>query len=249
MSPVSDDRHDGSPNIRAVILDYGQVLVRCPTVPEFRRMAEMFHVSFESFYELWEASRDVYDRGDLTAEEYWLQLAEQTKTTLAPGQIEMLRQVEIEIWAHTDPGMLDWLSRLHTAGIKTALLSNMPLDLMAYVLANFQWMENFAFKTFSAEVRLIKPDRAIYEHTLRGLGVAAAETLFVDDRETNIKAARSLGIRAVQFRSIAQLKNDLEGLGFPILPPVAASSLAVSGAVSPAVDGSEAAKQEIKFQL
>src|ERR1022692_563522 len=233
VSPVSDDRHDGSPNIRAVILDYGQVLVRCPTVPEFRRMAEMFHVSFESFYELWEASRDVYDRGDLAAEEYWLQLAEQTNTTLAPGQIEILRQVEIEIWAHTDPGMLDWLSRLHTAGIKTALLSNIPLDLMAYVLANFQWMENFAFKTFSAEVRLIKPDLAIYEHTLRGLGVAAAEALFVDDREANIQAARALGMRAIQFRSMAQLRDDLAALGFPVLPAGAVS------AASPTVAPSE----------
>lgn len=241
--PVSTERRDGSPDIRAVILDYGQVLARCPTVPEFGRMAEMFNVSFESFYELWEASRDVYDRGDLSAEEYWLRLAEQTKTTLAPAQIEILRQVEIEIWAHTDPGMLDWLSQLHAAGFKTGLLSNMPLDLRAFVLANCQWMESFAFKTFSAEVRLIKPDLAIYEHTLRGLGATAAETLFVDDRETNIQAARALGMRAIQFRSTAQLRDDLAALGFPVLPAGAVS------AASPAGDRSERAGQEIKFQL
>ena len=64
----------GSGNISAVILDYGQVLVRCPTPEEFGRMAEMFNVRFELFFELWEASRGPYDRGDLTAEEYWLQL-------------------------------------------------------------------------------------------------------------------------------------------------------------------------------
>ena len=241
--PVSTERRDGSPDIKAVILDYGQVLARCPTVPEFGRMAEMFNVSFESFYELWEASRDVYDRGDVTAEEYWLRLAAQTKTTLAPAQIEILRHVEIEIWAHTDPGMLDWLSQLHPAGFKTGLLSNMPLDLRAYVLANCHWIENFTFKTFSAEVRLIKPDPAIYEHTLRGLDVEAAEALFVDDRETNIQAARALGIRAIQFRSMAQLRDDLAALGFPVLPAGAVS------AVSPTVAPSERAGQEMKFQL
>jgi 2-haloacid dehalogenase len=105
-------------------------------------------------------------------------------------------------------------------------------------------MENFTFKTFSGEVKLIKPDPAIYEHTLRGLGVTAAEALFVDDRKTNIQAARALGILALQFRSIAQLKDDLEALGFPILPSSAESS-AVSGPVSPAKDAGE----EIKFQL
>ena len=47
-------------------------------------------------------------------------------------------------------------------------------------------MEKFSFKTLSAEVGMIKPDPAIYEHTLRGLGVSAAEALFIDDREINI---------------------------------------------------------------
>jgi FMN phosphatase YigB (HAD superfamily) len=65
---------------------------------------------------------------------------------------------------------------------------------------------------------LIKPDPAIYEHTLHGLGASAAETLFVDDREPNIRAAHALGMRAIQFTSVSQLKEDLEALGFPLLP-------------------------------
>jgi len=239
---VSTERQNGSPNIntkiKAVILDYGQVLAHC-TAQDFGRMAEMFNVSFKVFYELWEASRGPYDRGDLTAEQYWLKLAAQSNTSVSREQIEILRQVEVEVWAHTDPVMLDWLSQLHAAGLETALLSNMPVDLMTYVLANFQWMENFDFKTFSCEVRLLKPDAAIYEHTLRGLGVAAAEALFVDDREPNIEAARRLGMRAIQFRTVAQFKDDLGALGFPILP-VAASS---------AAGPTEGSAQEIKIQL
>jgi len=218
-------------------------------MPEFGRMAEMFNVSFESFYHLWEDSRGPYDRGDFTAEEYWLKLAAQTNTSLDGSQIEILRQVEIEIWAHANPDMLDWVSQLHAAGIKTGLLSNMPWDLVKYVRTSCPWMENFSFKTFSAEVRLIKPDPAIYEHTLRGLGVAAAEVLFVDDRETNVQAARALGIRSIQFQALAQLKRDLEALGFPILPAVEESSSVVSGAASPAAGRSEPPEQEIKFQL
>jgi FMN phosphatase YigB (HAD superfamily) len=65
---------------------------------------------------------------------------------------------------------------------------------------------------------LIKPDPAIYEHTLKGLDVSAAEALFLDDRIPNVEAARALGIHAIQFRSIAELKADLEALGFPLLP-------------------------------
>ena len=222
---VSADRPDGSAAINAVILDYGLVLVSSPTAEEFGRMAEMFNLSVDSFYDLWEASRGPYDRGDFSAEEYWLKLAAQTNTALDPKQIEILREIEVEIWAHPVPGMLDWLGQLHAAGIKTGLLSNMPWDLANYVRANFEWLEKFSFKALSAEVGMIKPDAAIYEHTLRGLGVSAEEALFIDDREPNVRAARALGMRAIQFRSIEQLKRELEVMGFPVLP---ATSAAVS---------------------
>ncbi len=219
---VSADRPDGHAAINAVILDYGLVLVSSPTAEEFGRMAEMFNLSVDSFYDLWEASRGPYDRGDFSAEEYWLKLAVQTNTTLDPKQIEILREIEVEIWAHPVPGMLDWLGQLHAAGIKTGLLSNMPWDLANYVRANFEWLEKFSFKALSAEVGMIKPDAAIYEHTLRGLGVSAEEALFIDDREPNVRAARALGMRAIQFRSIEQLKRELEVMGFPVLPATSA---------------------------
>jgi putative hydrolase of the HAD superfamily len=217
-TPVPKERRNGSHDINAVILDYGQVLARCPTVEEFGRLAEMFNLSFDTFYELWEASRGPYDRGDLTADEYWLKVAAQTNSSLDREHIKMLRRIEVEIWAHPIPGMFDWVSQLRAAGFKTGLLSNMPWDLVNHVRTNCRWMENFTFKTLSAEVRLIKPDPAIYQHTLNGLGASAAETLFVDDREPNIRAARALGMRAIQFLSISQLKDDLEALGFPLLP-------------------------------
>jgi putative hydrolase of the HAD superfamily len=244
-SSVSNDRSNVFPSISAVILDYGQVLAHSATREDFERMAKMFHVSFDVFYALWDTSRDPYDRGDLTPEEYWLKLAAQANTPIDRGQIEILRKLEVEIWAHVDREMLDWVSRLRAAGVKTGLLSNMPCDLVTHLRAKCEWMENFSFKTFSSEVGLIKPDPAIYEHTLRGLGVSPSEALFVDDREINIQAARALGIHAIHFRSVAQLRYDLEALGFPVLPDDAETSAADSTSASPP----EQPGQEIKFQL
>jgi putative hydrolase of the HAD superfamily len=229
---VSTERLNGSLGISAVILDYGQVLVSSPTAEEFGRLAEAFNLSFDSFYELWEASRGPYDRGDFSAEEYWLKLAAQTNSRLDRKQIGILRQVEIEIWVHTIPGMLDWVGQLRAKGFKTGLLSNMPWDLVKHVRTKFEWMEKFSFKTLSAEVGMIKPDPAIYEHTLCGLGVSAAQALFIDDREINVRAARTLGMRAIQFRSIAQLKHELEAMGFPVLPATLESSSVMAGPAS-----------------
>jgi len=120
------------------------------------------------------------------------------------------------MWSNVNPAMVQWSCQLNDAGIKTALLSNMHPDLVKHV-RTFDWLQRFTVRTFSAEVQLVKPDRAIYEHTLRQLGTAPEKTVFVDDRETNIQAAHSLGIRAIQFHSIDQLQNDLNGLDLPVL--------------------------------
>jgi putative hydrolase of the HAD superfamily len=237
----TSQQHRNGSSITSVIFDYGLVLVPSPTAADFGSMAKILGVSFETFYPLWENSRGAYDRGDITAEEYWLEMAAQTHSSLNSQQIETLRQIEVEIWARPDPVMLAWLDALHAGGFKTALLSNMPLDLMYYVEKYFQWMQKFNFKTFSAAARLIKPEPAIYEYTLRGLGVPAGEALFVDDREPNIRAAKALGMHAIQFRTIAELKDDLEKLRFPILPAV--SSVA-------ATDGSaKSSEPGLKSQL
>jgi putative hydrolase of the HAD superfamily len=124
------------------------------------------------------------------------------------------------MWSEANPIMVSWVLSLGRAGIKTALLSNMPADLAAHVQKKFHWMEAFTYKTFSAHVGIVKPDPAIYQHTLQGLEVKPSESLFVDDRESNISAARALGIQAIQFRSVEQLRNDLEAMGFPVLPSV-----------------------------
>jgi len=207
-----------STNVRAVILDYGEVLCIRPPDDEFKRLAHIFGLDLKSFLDLWEGSRNAIDRGDLTPEDYWSNFARQARTRLEAEHVEKLSKWEIEMWSKANPIMVDWLLNMNRAGIKTALLSNMPADLAAYLQNNCDWMRQFSLKTFSSHVRLLKPDPAIYEHTLRGLGVAASETLFVDDRETNIQGARRLGIHAIHFQSIEQLRNELEAMDFPVLP-------------------------------
>src|SRR5277367_2274156 len=227
-SSASIDKHNRS-KISAVIFDYGQVLAYSASREGFSRLAKMFNVSFDVFRNLWETTRDTYDRGDLSPQEYWRMVAAKSNTTLDSKQIEQLRKIEIEIWINLDQAMFDWVRALRAAGIKTGLLSNMPTDLATYLRENAGWLDDFSFKTFSGEVRMIKPDPAIYEHTLRGLGVSAEEALFIDDREPNIRAARALGMRAIQFRSIEQLKHELKAMDFPVLPATAESPAAVSG--------------------
>lgn len=209
---------NGATKITAVIFDYGEVLCHRPPDEEFHRLARVFGADGKSFQKLWDKNRGAFDRGDLTAQAYWAALAEDAGADIGPEQIDHVCRWDLSMWGSANARMVAWLRQLRVAGIKTALLSNMHHDMIAYLRENFDWIDQFDFITFSAEVRLIKPDVAIYEHTLRGLRVTPRETLFVDDREVNIRAARAIGMHAVKFQSTAQLRKELEEINFPILP-------------------------------
>ena len=65
---------------------------------------------------------------------------------------------------------------------------------------------------YSHEVRLRKPDPAIYVLTAERLGVAPREIVFLDDVVTNIDAARRAGWHAVLHVDTATSIRDLEAV-------------------------------------
>ena len=56
---------------------------------------------------------------------------------------------------------------------------------------------------------LLKPDRAIYELTLRQSGLEAERTLFIDDLRANVEGALAVGMRAIVFVDAAQVRQEL----------------------------------------
>jgi putative hydrolase of the HAD superfamily len=207
-----------SSNLKAVILDYGEVLSFTPTAEEWGRMASLFNLDPGAFRELWGRNRLAYDRGDISYEAYWSQLAEEAGAKLEQEDLQKIGPWDLEMWAHINPAMVEWLEQLRSSGIRTGLLSNMPHEMVHYSRQNFAWLKHFDHTTFSAEVGLVKPEPAIYRHSLDGLGVAASEALFVDDKKPNVEGARAVGLRAIQLQSLEQLRRDLKELGFPVLP-------------------------------
>jgi putative hydrolase of the HAD superfamily len=102
--------------------------------------------------------------------------------------------------------------------LTTALLSNMQFDMAAHARKNFAWFAHFDHQILSCEIKLIKPDAAIFRHTVERLGLRPQETLLVDDRQANIEAAREVGLNAIPFESVEQLRVELEKMRFEILP-------------------------------
>jgi 2-haloacid dehalogenase len=63
---------------------------------------------------------------------------------------------------------------------------------------------------------MAKPDRRIFELAVERFGVDPARTVFVDDKDVNVDAARHVGFHGVVFTTTEALRKDLRRLGLPV---------------------------------
>ena len=65
---------------------------------------------------------------------------------------------------------------------------------------------------YSHEAGMSKPDPRIYQLACDGLGVAAADTVFLDDLPENVAAAARAGLHPVLFQDTTQAIEDIQTL-------------------------------------
>lgn len=91
-------------------------------------------------------------------------------------------------------------------------LNNESAELNVHRIESFGIAEIFEAFISSCWLGVRKPMRRFYN---RALGIAHAEpkaSLFIDDRQQNLTPATSLGMSVILYKSVPQLRSDLERL-------------------------------------
>jgi putative hydrolase of the HAD superfamily len=206
--------------LRAVVFDYGMVLTGLPDPEahaELLRITGLPRARFESLY--W-ADRHAYDEGKLTGLDFWRKLIRDAGLNLPPASDEELNHWDARMWTTENPAMLAWQMQLRERGFLTGILSNMGDNVLANIERTFDWLPRFDVLVWSYQLRMAKPDPAIYRHILKDLGTLPEETLFLDDKRINVEAALDLGMKAIQFSTVEQLREDLIAAGLDAVLPL-----------------------------
>ena len=214
-APFAGNRQAG--RIRGLILDYGEVLCHRPAPDKMERMARDAGLDPETFDVRYYQERAPYDRGELNPADYWSRVVS-GNVALGEELLGTLRQRDVEMWSDINRDMTEWLYEVHAAGLKTALLSNMHPDMALHARRSFDWLQHLDCVILSCEVRLVKPGYAIFKRCLEDLELLPFEACFIDDRDENVKAARETGLTAPRFQTVESLRDDLRGIGIPVLP-------------------------------
>jgi putative hydrolase of the HAD superfamily len=201
--------------LRAVVFDYGMVLTGPPNPEAHATLLRITGLPLEKFEALYWADRHAYDEGRYTGLEFWQRLMHGAQLIDDPAgtMVQELNDWDARMWTTENPEMLAWQAALKQRGLLTAILSNMGDNVLANMKRRFDWLPRFDVLVWSFQLLMAKPDPAIYRHVLEQLGTSAEETLFLDDKLVNIEAARALGIQAIQFSTVAKLREDLIAAG------------------------------------
>jgi putative hydrolase of the HAD superfamily len=189
----------------AVVFDYGRVLSLAPSEAELQEFAALVGVSEPPFFEIYSATRLDYDAGRADFRQHWRAFAETAGVALRPDQVERIVGMETLMWLRPNPEALALAREIKAGGLRIAILSNMPHDLLADV-RKYSWLDEFEVKIWSCELGIVKPDLEIYRACLNALRCPAEQTLFFDDRANNVEAASVLGMEAHIFESVGQAR-------------------------------------------
>ncbi len=192
--------------IRAVLLDFGGVIAEEGFRLGLEAIALRNDVEPASLYR--EAEEAIYDTGYITGRgteaDFWERLRRRTGIEGADDALadEILRRFVVR------PGMIAAVRALRRQGILVAILSDQT-DWLERLDARDRFFLEFDRVFNSYRVGKGKRDATVFDDVVRGLGVAPAEALFVDDNPGHVERARSRGLSALLFRTVDAFLTEL----------------------------------------
>lgn len=194
-------------SIKALIWDLEGVLLITNDENIEESLAKRLNVPVQAVGDIFHGEfNDRVDVGEFKQRDFWLHALD--KMGLPHNRLPEMEAFLKEDF-FIDQDMLEKV-RQYRKRFKSAMLSNYS-EVLRPLLESY-WRVDGAFDEIiiSWEVKMIKPDPAIFDYTLKKLKVAKEEAVLIDDRIVNIRGAEESGLHTVHFRNKQQSLNDLE---------------------------------------
>ena len=196
-------------SIKAVIWDLAGVVLHTVKGTFNSLLAERLDAPLNDVERLFSSKEnDLWDIDEIDDDTFYTFLLEELKMSMEKKSI--LRKFMLKDF-YIDQDILAYINKIRKS-FTTALLTNFPAHMHDFMKTDWIVDDAFDYMIASCDVKLIKPDPAIYTLTLARIGCLAEESVFIDDREINVKAAEKLGITGIVYQSRSQTINDLEAI-------------------------------------
>ncbi len=197
--------------IKNIIFDFGGVLVdwdpRYVYRSYFKTEEEMEYFLGNICTLEWNSRQDC---GNLMAD------ATRERVALFPEYKEPIEMFYANwgVMLHSDiPETADFLREVKAAGYGIYGLTNWSHETIHVAFERYPVFSEFDGIVVSGVEKLLKPDPRLYQILLDRYGLKADECVFLDDNQANVDAANALGITAIRFTTIEEVRPRLRELG------------------------------------
>jgi HAD superfamily hydrolase (TIGR01509 family) len=141
----------------------------------------------------WIKKLDVLDSGEMSEEQLVSEISAYSQ--ISPAEIWMVANRAPKL----NQKLINFIKNDLKIKFKVGLLTNIPRSLLERILK--EELNLFDFTFISSELKLIKPDKRIFEVAVSKVGFPVSEILFVDDGQRNVEVASSLGINVILYQN------------------------------------------------
>ena len=192
--------------IRAIVFDWGGVLVVNTVSQMILSAADHLGVAYEKLTgEMRQHLVSDFSKGIISEDEFWGHICD-AMSVGRPRVPSLWKQVMMTYYVEQQD-VFDLVTRLKTTGYKIGLLSNTEMPVVE--LFDELGYNQFDATIFSCKEGVCKPDRKMYQIACQRLDVQPRETVFIDDKEENVRGARNAGLHAILFVSPEQIRKEL----------------------------------------
>ncbi len=199
--------------INAVAFDFGNVISVPQDPATMERLAAIAGVSEDQARDIAFTGRGDWDGGALSGPDHYRRGFLRHGKEADDGLLAAFMRADLDSWATLNGETVALMEELIGAGVRTAILSNMPWEFIGTVRERFPIVGKVEVGVFSCEQSMVKPSPGIYRALLEKLALPPEDVLFFDDMEQNIEAARALGIEAHLWTGPAEARAVLASCG------------------------------------
>lgn len=200
--------------IKAILLDLGGVLIDLDLAACRKAFIEI--LGFNKIDELLDPchQKGIYsdlEEGKISVDEFRALVIKDSKPGSDPMDVDRCMEA---LLSGMDPAKVPFLVELADRYEVYALTNNNPIAMRRfheiYEENGLDYRKVFRHEFISSEMKLLKPDLRIFRQAVEGMGLDASEILFVDDSQSNVDAAASIGLNSVRYVPGTDLRETIE---------------------------------------
>jgi putative hydrolase of the HAD superfamily len=148
-------------------------------------------------------------RGEITNEEFWNRLREDTGITATDQELTERWVRDYEVNQDVRTAVL----KAKELGYETCVCTNNNGIRLPILMERFQLHNDFDVIISSHQVGHTKPEKEIFEELIKALGIEPEELVYSDDNPARLHGAQELGTQTFVYENFDQFLGELKKLG------------------------------------